>query len=523
MPKDIQMKVVRRKGRCYEKPTPASKKFLSYLIVIIGAFFFASCSTAKYSSYNPQNKIAPDKLRSDLSLLKKILEANHPSLYWYTSKDSIDWYFNTAMQSITDSLTEFQFRVKASWVISKVRCGHTSVRSSKAYSNYYSKHEANKFPLLFKVWGDTLVILGSLNKNDTIFKRGVVVNSIEGRSNRELLDSIFQFISTDGYADNFKNQAVTFNFPLYYSFAFPLKDSFRVDFVDSSGTQKETYAKLYKPQLPDTIKQRILPATRPPTRKERKAIGLLNSRSIIYDTSNAFAYMRVATFAAGKLRSFFKRSFEELKSKNTPNLIIDLRENTGGNISTSINLTRYIRDTPFHVADTAAAINRSLTYGKYIHPSWLYHIVMRFTTKKESDKRFHFREIEKRKFKPFHDLHYNGNVYVVQGGYTFSAAAMFVLSVKEQHNVTVVGEETGGGDYGTTAIHLPTIILPNSKLRITLPLYRIIPDCRKTKNGRGIRPDVFIPPSSLAIKNGIDPKLQKVKELIQTNAKNHKE
>jgi C-terminal processing protease CtpA/Prc len=116
-------------------------------------------------------------------------------------------------------------------------------------------------------------------------------------------------------------------------------------------------------------------------------------------------------------------------------------------------------------------------------------------------------------------LHYNGNVYVVQGGYTFSAAAMFVLSIKEQQNVTVVGEETGGGDYGTTAIHLPTIILPNSKLRITLPLYRIVPDNHKTKTGRGIQPDVFIPPSSVAIKNGVDPKLQKIKELIHTNAK----
>jgi hypothetical protein len=517
MPKDMQIKCLRRNRRCYEKLKPVSKYSFAFLIVIFAAFL-SGCAAAKYASYNPQNKIAPEKLRADLIVLKKVLEANHPSLYWYTPKDSVNAYFNETLKSIDDSLTEFQFRGKVSWFIAKLRCGHTTVRPSKGYLYYFSKNDTTKFPLLLKAWSDSLVVLASLKTNDSVFKRGVVIDSIEGRSNRQVLDSMFQFISTDGYANNFKNQAISFNFPLYYSFAFPVKDSFLITYNDSTGEQKTTYIKLYKPSV-DTARITTFEGFRRPTHKERREMELLGKRSINFDTVNRTAYMRVATFGGGKLGSFFKRSFTELKNKNINNLIIDLRENTGGNISMSNNLTRYIKDTPFHVADTAAAISRSLPYGKYIHPALFYRIVMRFTTRKESDKRFHFREIEKRQFKPYHDLHFDGNIYIVQGGYTFSAAAMFVLSVKGQHNVTILGEETGGGNYGTTAVHLPSIVLPNSKIRVTLPLYRVVPNAAETRTGKGIQPDVYIPPSSFAIRNGVDPKIQKVKEMIQVNVK----
>jgi hypothetical protein len=489
-----------------------------YLYILVLFFLCTSCSVNRITSYNPNTNLAPEKLREDLILLKKILEANHPSLYWYTPKDSIDFYFNQTLQSINDSLTELQFRNKIAWFIAKIKCGHTTVRPSKALINYVSKHEFNRFPLVLKVWNDSLIVLGSLNRGDSALKRGTLVTSIDGHTSCELLDSLFQFISTDGYANNFKNQAISFNFPVYYSFAYPLKDSFFILYTDSTGIQKETYVKLYKPAL-DTVKF-ILPAvkTRSPTRKEKKLISLLSKRNINYDTANHFAYMRIATFSSGKLHSFFAQSFQGLKNKNIPNLIIDLRENTGGNISTSINLTRYIKEKPFRLADTVAAINRSLTYGKYIRPALLYRFAMRLTTRKKSDGKFHFVALEKHAYKPYHKLHYDGNVYIVQGGYTFSAAAMFVLNVKGQQNVTVVGEETGGGDYGTSAVHLPSIILPYSKIQVVLPLYRVVDDSTKTKDGRGIQPDIFIPPSSTAIKEGIDPKLQEIKKLIQQHA-----
>src|SRR5690348_13892569 len=103
------------------------------VLVLCGMLFFISCSSSKKGQAIVTRKFSPEAARSDLILAKKILEANHPSLYWYTSKDSIDSYFNSALNSITDSLTEVQVKNKVAWVVTKIRCGHTSVRTSKAY------------------------------------------------------------------------------------------------------------------------------------------------------------------------------------------------------------------------------------------------------------------------------------------------------------------------------------------------------------------------------------------------------
>jgi len=51
-----------------------------------------------------------------------------------------------------------------------------------------------------------------------------------------------------------------------------------------------------------------------------------------------------------------------------------------------------------------------------------------------------------------------------------------------------------------------------------LPLYRVVDDRAKIKDGHGIQPDIFIPPSPTAIRQGIDPKLQGIKNLIQQHA-----
>jgi len=48
-----------------------------------------------------------------------------------------------------------------------------------------------------------------------------------------------------------------------------------------------------------------------------------------------------------------------------------------------------------------------------------------------------------------------------------------------------------------------------------LPVYRVVMDASKPKTGRGIFPDIEVDPSSVALREGWDPKITKVKELIR--------
>lgn len=101
------------------------------------------------------------------------------------------------------------------------------------------------------------------------------------------------------------------------------------------------------------------------------------------------------------------------------------------------------------------------------------------------------------------------------GGNSFSATTLFAGDLKGQKNVTLVGEETGGGYYGNTAWIIPDVTLPNTGLRFRLPRFRMVINKDRIKNGRGILPDVWALPTVDAIRDGVDFKAMKAKELIE--------
>jgi C-terminal processing protease CtpA/Prc len=225
--------------------------------------------------------------------------------------------------------------------------------------------------------------------------------------------------------------------------------------------------------------------------------------------------LSVNTFSEGKLSSFFRKSFKTIKKQNIKNVVVDLRLNSGGSVLTCTNFTQYLAQKPFRVADTVAAFTRSFPYKKHLKPWFIYWLSMHISGRRYSDDRIHFRYFEKHYFNPKKRNHFNGSIYLMTGGYTFSAATLVTSKLKGQNNVTVVGEETGGGAYGNSAMFLTTITLPNTQIRVTLPLYRMVLNSNLPKNGRGVFPDVEVKPNSALIEAGIDAKLEKVKELIQ--------
>lgn len=486
------------------------KKNCCFLILI----FCVSCNIIKKNAYNPSKKYSPSNLKEDFSILHKVLKANHPSLYWYSSKDSIENFFLTTYESLQDSLTEQQFRKKVSWVINKIHCGHTVVRSSKNYLKYYSHQEMKLFPLLLKVGNDSAIVTNNLVKEDTIIKRGTTVIGINGVPMKQIIDSMCKLISADGYTNIFKYQAISFNFPAFYKNTYGLDSNYTIQYIDSTGRYKE---KIFKNvDVKDAflnINQQYLPGT--VTKRQMHKFKLLGDRDMVVDSSSHTAIISVNTFSKGKLIRFFHHAFKEIKQQNIKNVVLDLRLNSGGSVMACTRLSQYLINKPFNVADTVAAISRSFPYKKYIKPWLIYWLSMHISGKRTQDGRIHFCYFEKHRFKPKKKNHFDGNIYILTGGYTYSAATLVASNLKGQSNVTIAGEETGGGAYGNSAMLLTTIVLPRTGLRITLPLFRMVLDSTRLKNGRGVFPDIEVTPSSDYIKKGIDAKFEKVMELIR--------
>ena len=492
-------------------------KALLYFVV---AILLVSCVATKNKKYTFNQKYSATKIKEDIILLKQILEANHPSLYWHTPKDSINYYFTETLATITDSLTETQVKNKIAATIAHLKCGHTSVRFSKQFMALADKNKFPQFPLSIKTWADSLVVIGIYNLADSALQRGSVITSINGRKSKDIIDNMMQYISTDGNSINFKSQVLTNNFPAWYRNIFSVDSLFHIEYLDTLHQPKSITITSYNPKKDtakskiDTAKKNAIVKIKKITKKEKKATKLLAYRSFIIDTASSTAFIKLATFSKGNLKHFFRKSFKTTRQMHLKNMVFDIRENGGGRVDNFLNLTNYLKKDSYKIGDTVAAISRAYHFKKYIQ-GWLpYWVLAKLTSTKMEDGLFHNSTYETELFSPKIKNHFDGNIYIIQGGYTFSAATMFAATLKGQQNVTLVGEETGGGYYGNTAMHIPAIILPNTKLKVSLPMYRLVMDKTRPK-GRGIMPDIYISPSADAIKKGIDLKMMEVKKLIK--------
>lgn len=489
------------------------KTVLLYFSVLL---LLGSCVASKY---NPAKKFSPEQLQNDYAVFRNILEESHPSLYWYTPKDSVDYYFKIGESRLKDSLPEYQFRNVLSYVMAQLHCGHTSVRSSKAAIAYSQRTRTLMFPLNIKAWKDTVVITSNLSKRDSNVMRGSILKSIDGRPIETILDSLFQHISGDGYNMTHKYQTVSNSgvFRAMYGSIYGLKYKTPVEYIDTAGQLRSTSLNLAT-QIVDTARIRR-EKEHPLSKRQRRKEIQQSMRSFRIDKDLNTGFLEVNTFSANnKLRGFFKTSFKTLRKKKIQNLVVDMRGNGGGSVLLSNLLTKYISDRPFKIADSLYAVSKKNRYKRFQQNYLLTRLFFIFLTHKKPDGYYHFSHYENKYFKPRKKNHFDGTTYVLIGGNTFSAATLFAKALIDQPKVIVVGEETGGGAYGNSAWLIPDITLPNTKVRFRLPLFRLVID-RNAQKGRGVIPEVEVDPTVNAIRRNEDYKMNRVLEMIRANAK----
>jgi hypothetical protein len=170
--------------------------------------------------------------------------------------------------------------------------------------------------------------------------------------------------------------------------------------------------------------------------------------------------------------SFLNNFFTEVKNNNIENIIIDLRENGGGNSKCANEFLSFLK------------INSYIGYGSII--------------------RYRFLEISYRPkkvtFKNHHEVAFDGNLFVLTSRKTFSSAAMFTTLLHDNNLAYIIGEPIGNEPsmYGDMLNYQ----MPNSKLGFsTTYKYFIRPN--QIKTDITIYPN-FDVPAKLALDYAID-------------------
>ena len=179
----------------------------------------ASCTSIE--KYNTQRTalVSPDKLREDVDFTYSKLKELHPKLYWYISKNELDFKFDSLKTTINKPLTPIEFYFKLQPVIAKIREGHLSLGiPMKRFSKKEIKALKNKKGLFgrfeYYVENDRLYITENKDSVEQI-KPGTEILSINNIAVSDYMKKYRPLISSDGYNTTFHNyymKDIIFNF-----------------------------------------------------------------------------------------------------------------------------------------------------------------------------------------------------------------------------------------------------------------------------------------------------------------------
>jgi C-terminal processing protease CtpA/Prc len=109
--------------------------------------------------------------------------------------------------------------------------------------------------------------------------------------------------------------------------------------------------------------------------------------------------------------------------------------------------------------------------------------------------------------------HFSGKLYVLINGASGSMASVVSSLLKANQRAIFIGEESGGTMEGNTSLAYARLLLPNTKIRVEVPLTKTVHHVDFVK-GRGVFPDYSVVPEIEDVMNGIDTELNFTLELI---------
>lgn len=189
---------------------------------------------------------------------------------------------------------------------------------------------------------------------------------------------------------------------------------------------------------------------------------------------------------------------------NTPHLIIDVRDNPGGDAGCEEKLIRlFLKEEPLNLGYQKVMSNT--TYASFAHSYNWPPDAKPFEefVAVEGMEGFYNRDISKDLQKSQtqtmgqqSDVVYTGNLYILTNENSFSAATDFPARLVRANRAVTIGRETGTAYHYMTALKFARLFLPNSRIEYQLPLVKLVATTDVTPRfpyGRGLLPDYEVP------------------------------
>lgn len=455
--------------------------------VLIGATLNGLAQVNKF------NDFSKDDLIQDYRLAMDILKKQHPNPYRFIDSITLDRKVDSLMKLVKDEkspLSGLQFSP-----IHLIRDVHTNCR----FSEDISKN------LLGSMYFFPLPVL---------IERGKIIVNIKGAEipfasdilsiNKETAKDLIASLKSSSYSDGYINTGtdrVYSEFQLILSTKAPDCREYEISYTEpgSKTVKKIRIASLLPSPAFQSTKQAFFPVNRLARAywiyssfDDQRSTGILTVNS--FNLQEAYAYKEFSSF------------FKEVNRRGCKNVIIDIRSNGGGNPAISALLFSFMAKKSFQNVYNNRTRHIGVAYPEYATIDGRKYSEEDIQNKKN----FFYQRFDKDSTSGFYignarlkegllenfpvdkDV-FSGNIYVLTGGGTVSAATYFASLVQKNKRGIIIGKETGSGEESTAAAWFISYQLPRTKFVLTVPGAEVYFFNALTDNGRGVIPDKEVP------------------------------
>jgi C-terminal processing protease CtpA/Prc len=318
---------------------------------------------------------------------------------------------------------------------------------------------------------------------------------------KEVTDRLLAMETGDGFTQTFRNKIVEARFRIYLLFLLGIPQEYSIEFRNGNGDVKTTVVQ--------PTKEKITQIPRPAIPDYFKLIVENSWSSFSFDPDANLGYLKITSFLDKKeYKKYYKHVFRFLKQHPNSKLILDLRDNPGGDFRHGNRFLTYLSNEK--VLLNFERPRKDRMENEYVKFSdWDKVVKFAFAVKPRKYKAegqitetFVYRPKKKA---------FTGKLNVITNGITFSQAAL-VSSHLREHGAVFFGQETGGAELGCNGILTYKFVLPNSGIMVDIPGYHVKSNSTKGDFGYGVKPDYLI---ALTLDNTIDHTLMEVMRIVK--------
>ena len=475
--------------------TPDSNQSVKSQVVIKGE----SGKAEKSNQLVNIELIQPDKLKEDLDFLFKTIEEVHPNMFAYTTKQEFEPLKKQSYEKTCKPMSPFDFYKATAPVVASLKNSHTYLLPNLEDIKNYIKTGGKVFPLALSWDGSNVYIAKNYSSVEILL--GAKILKINGEPANQIVESFNKCSASEGKYPNNEvlGSPLTIRqktcIVLFYSYFGPMKE-WEFDIEKNNGkvcncnVESVDYLQLKK-------KQKAIFDDYHYKYKLGYNTGIITLNSMCDFTNPE---------KSGNFEEFLRETFQNIKDARVSHLIIDIRENPGGDSRAGDKLLEYLTGKPFRQSENVQTKISCYIFGNEQNPS-------RLPAKYRNKKIGSIVQFEGPFIKPKENpLRFNGKVFVLTGHDTCSAAMSFSAAIKCFKIGIIIGEETGDPTvgYGDSL----RFTLPNSKLTLSVACRYFSEACGKP-DGRGVIPDYEVKQKPENTAKGIDTVLQFTLDLIE--------